>query len=93
MVAEDGQGVGCQSTGGHMKDGRPKLSSYFVHIGNHQQEPLRGRKCGRQCPCRQSAVDGSSRPGFRLQFSHAQGLPPHVLTTIGGPLVCDLPHV
>ena len=47
MIAKDWQCLSSQSTSRHMEYSRKQLPCYFVHVRNHQQQPLRGCKCCR----------------------------------------------
>ena len=43
VVAEDGQCVAGQGTGGNMEDAGQKLAGDLVHVGDHQEQALGGR--------------------------------------------------
>ena len=90
VIAEDGQGVGGDGPRGHVHDTRQQLAGHLVHVGNHQQQSLRGREGGGQRTGRQAAVDGRRGPGFRLHLPHRHALTENVLTAGGGPLIGDL---
>ena len=61
VVAEDRQGVGGDGTGGHMDHRRGQLPGDLEHVGHHQQQALRRRKCGGQGAFLQGAVEGTCR--------------------------------
>ena len=42
VVAENGQSLGGEGTGRDVEHARKQLTGNLVHIGNHQQETLRG---------------------------------------------------
>ena len=45
MIAENRKGMRRKRARGHVKDARQQFASDFVHIRNHQQQPLRGGEC------------------------------------------------
>ena len=51
MVAENGQGVGRQGTGGHMDHAGQLAAGDFIHIGDHQQQTLGSREGCSQRSC------------------------------------------
>ena len=82
VVAEDGQGVGRQRAGRHVEHAGKQLARNLVHVGNHEQEPLRGRKGGGQNATGQGSVRRAGRAGFRLKLAHLHGLSKNVLPSI-----------
>jgi hypothetical protein len=57
MIAEDRQGVRGQRAGGNVEDRGGQLPGDLEHVGDHQQQALRGREGGRQRPGLQRPVD------------------------------------
>ena len=51
VVAEDVEGVGRNSTRRNVEDGGQLLSGNLVHVGNHEQQALRGGIGGRHGAC------------------------------------------
>ena len=68
VVAEDGEGLAGEGTGGHVEDGREKFAGDLVHVRNHQEEALGGRVGGGQRASGQHAVDGAGGTCFGLHF-------------------------
>ncbi len=84
--------MGRQRTCRHVEHGREHLTCYLVHVGNHEQQPLRGGECRGQSACLQRTVHGSSRPGLALHLGDLDGLAPKVLLAVSSPLVHVLRH-
>ena len=92
VVAKDTQRVGSQSSGGNVEHTGNQLTGNLVHIGNHEQQPLRSGEGGGQRTCLQRTVNGTGRAGLRLHLLHTYGLSPQVLPAAGSPLVNVLSH-
>ena len=92
MVAEDGQGVGGQGACRHMEDAGQQLARDPVHVGDHQQQALRGRVGGGQRTTGQLAVHNARGARFGLHFTHDDRLAQHVLPAAGGHFIHDLAH-
>jgi len=92
MVAEDAQGVRSQCTCRHVEHAGQQLAGNLVHIGNHQQQALRGREGRGQGTGLQRAVHGTGGAGFRLHLLHMDSLTEDVLATFGCPLVNVFGH-
>ena len=85
VVAEDRQGVGGHRAGRHVEDRRGQFAGDLEHVGDHQQQALRGREGGRQRPGLQRAVDRAGGPGLALHFDHVGHGAEDVLASGGGP--------
>ena len=92
MIAEDVQRVAGHGTGRHVEHGGQQLAGDLVHIGDHQQQALRGGVGGGQCAGCQGAVDRTGSAGLRLHLAHLHGGAEDVLLTIGCPLVHIVCH-
>ena len=92
VVAEDVQGVGGHGTGGHMEHGGQQLTGDLVHVGDHQQQALRGGVGGGQGTGVQRAVNGTGGTGLRLHLDDFHGGAEDVLLALGGPLVHIVGH-
>ena len=92
VVTENVQGVGGHRTGGHMEHAGELLSGDLVHVGNHQQQALRGGICGGQSAGTQRAVYGAGGAGLGLHLHHLDLRAEDVLLTVGGPLVHKVGH-
>ena len=92
VVAEDRQGMRGERAGRHVhREGR-ELAGDLVHVGDHQQQALRGREGGRERARLQRAVDGAGRAPFRLHFRELGNGSPEVRLLPARPLVADLRH-
>ena len=92
MVTEDAEGVGCEGTGGYMKDTGEKFAGDLVHVRNHQQKTL---GCGvgrREGACIQAAVNSTCCTGFCLHFLHFNSAAEKILSACCGPLIHIVSH-
>ena len=92
MVAEDGQRMGGQGTGSNMEDPGEEFAGNLVHVGNHEQQTLRGGKGGGQRTSGKAAVYGACGTCFGLHFPYGHGLPHEILHALGGPLIYMFTH-
>ncbi|MPM24338.1 hypothetical protein SDC9_70820 [bioreactor metagenome] len=92
MVAEDVQRVGGNRSGGDMKHSRQKLARHLVHVGDHQQQALRGGVGGGQGTGGQGAVDGAGGACLGLHLHHLDFGAEDVFLSSGGPLVHQVCH-
>ena len=70
VVAEDRQGMGGDGAGGDVEHRRGELAGDLEHVGDHQQQALRGREGGGQRPGLQRAVHRPGGPRLALHFDH-----------------------
>ncbi|MPN24337.1 hypothetical protein SDC9_171734 [bioreactor metagenome] len=75
-----------------MKYGGKQLSGNFIHVGDHQQQTLRGRERRGQSARDQRAVHRARRAAFRLHLRDTHLLPEQVLASRGSPFVGDFGH-
>ena len=75
-----------------MEDRAGQFAGDLVHIGDHQQQTLRGGEGGGQCAGLQCAVDGAGRAAFGLHFDHRGNCSPKILPAFGRPLIRELAH-
>ena len=92
VVTEDVQRLSGHSTGGDVEHGGQLLGCDLVHIGDHQQQTLRGGVGGGQRTCAQRAVNCTGGTGFRLHLHHLDLRAEDVLQAVGGPLVHEVRH-
>jgi hypothetical protein len=64
----------------------------LVHVGNHQEQALRGGKRGAERAGLQRAMQRASRATFTLHFDHIGNRAPDVLLFFGIPLIGPLAH-
>ena len=64
----------------------------LVHVGDHQQQALRGGEGGGKRAGLQSAVDRARRAAFGLHFDYEGDCAPKILPAFGRPLVCEFTH-
>ncbi len=93
VVAENREGGGGDGPGGDMEDGRGQFPGDLVHVGDHQQEALRGGEGGGEGAGLQRAVHGAGGPAFGLQFGDGRHGAPEVGAAFGCPLVGPFAHV
>ncbi len=92
MVAEDTQRMARHGACAYVEDARQEFAGDLVHVGDHQQQPLR---CGERACQRaglQRPVHRSGGPGLRLHLLHEHGVAEKVLPALRGPLVNVLRH-
>ena len=92
VVPEDGQGMGGQGPGGDVEHPRQHLTGDLVHVGDHQQQALRGGVGGGQGAGLEGAVDRAGGAALGLHLHHLDRLAEQVLLSVGGPLVHMLRH-
>ena len=92
VVTEDVQSLRSNAASGHMEHAGQQLAGDLVHIGDHQQQALRGRVGGSQRTGCQRTVDGTGSTGLRLHLAHLDGGAEDVLLTVGCPLVHIVCH-
>ncbi len=92
VIAEDGKRVRRKRACAHMEHARQKLAGNFVHVGNHEEQALRGGERGGQRARRKGTVHGTRRAAFRLHFSNADLLAEQVGSAVGRPLIGYLGH-
>ena len=92
VVTENRERMRRQSAGGHMNHGWRQLSRDFVHIGNHQQQPLgRGERRSQRSSLKRT-MQSAGRASFTLHFYDRRYCAPDVLASFFLPLVRPLPH-
>ena len=92
LVAEDGQSVGGQGSGGHVEHAGQQFAADLVHVGDHQQQALRGREGGGQRAALEGAVDRAGSAALGLHLSDADLLAEEIDPAIGSPLIGHLRH-
>ncbi|MPM42371.1 hypothetical protein SDC9_89036 [bioreactor metagenome] len=92
VVAENVEGVGRKRPRRDVKDCRKQFSRELIHIGDHEQQALRGgigRGEGARC---QGAVNHAGGSSLRLHFHYVHRAAEDVFTAGGRPLVHVVRH-
>ena len=92
VVAEDRERMRGQGAGRDVHGGRGQLTGNLVHVGDHQQQALRGGEGGGKCAGLQCAVERASGAAFALQFFHDGQCAPDILFALRAPLIGPLGH-
>ena len=69
-----------------------QLAGQLIHIGDHQQQALRGGVGGGERTGGQRTVDGAGGAGLGLHLHHLYRLAEDILPAGGGPLVHVIRH-
>ena len=93
VVSKDRERMGRQRTSRNVHNRAGELACNFVHIGDHQQKPLRSRERGSQCSGLQRTVIGPCRSGLTLHFSDLRHGAPNILPPLRTPLVSPFTHI
>ena len=92
VVAEDVQGLGGHGTGGDVEHAGQQLAGDLVHVGDHQQQALRGGVGGGQRARVERAVDGAGGASLRLHLDDLHGVAKDIFLPLSGPLVHIVGH-
>ena len=92
MVAEDGERVRGQGAGGDMHGGRGEFTGDLEHVGDHEQEALRGGEGGSESTGLQCAVQRAGSAALALQFLHDGQCAPDIFLSLRAPLIGPLGH-
>ena len=93
VVTEDGERLGGKGAGGDVEDRAGEFARDLVHVGDHQQEPLRCREGGGERPRLQGSVQCAGRAAFALHLDHRRDGAPDIGLLFGRPLVRPFAHV
>ena len=92
VVSEDGEAVGGQGPGGDVHDGAREFAGDLEHVGDHEEQSLRGREGGAKGTRLDRAVVGGGGAGFALHLLHERDGAPDVGTLFSRPLVRPFAH-
>ena len=92
VIAEDRQRMRGQRPGGDMDDAGGELTRDLVHVGDHQQEALRGRERAGEHAALHRAVHRAGGTALGLHLDHLGHLTPDVRQARDGPFVGELGH-
>ena len=92
LVAKDGQRIRGKGARRDVHGKRQQLARDFIHIGDHQQQPLRSGERGRERPREQAPVNGARDARLGLELDDTRRVPPDVFAARRRPLVRRLRH-
>ncbi len=92
MVAEDGESLGSQRTSRYVEHAGQQLAGNLIHVGNHQQETLRGGVGGGESTGLQRAVHGTGSTGLRFHLDYLNGFAEQVFAATRSPFIDVLGH-
>ena len=92
VIAEDRQRVRRDRSSRDVHHEGGELSGDLEHVGQHQEQPLRGREGRGERPGLERAVERSGRAALALHLDHLGDDAPQVRATSGGPGVGVLAH-
>ena len=92
VIAENRKRVGGQGASRYVHGGRRQFTGDLVHVGNHQQQALRGRKRGAECTGLQRTMQCAGSAAFTLQLFYDGQCAPDILLPFRAPLIGPLGH-
>ena len=92
MVAEDVQRVSGKRARRYVHDHGQQFARDLVHIGDHEQKPLRSGISRGKRARGQRTVHRAGGAALRLHFGNAELLPPHIEPTLRRPFVGGFRH-
>ena len=92
VISENRERVRGHGTRGHVDHRGRQLPGDFVHVGDHQQKPLRGREGAAEGASLDGAVQGAGCAPFALHFDDARNTSPDVRLVFRHPLVGQFAH-
>ena len=92
VIAENRQGMSRYRARSNVKDRRRQLAGDLEHVGNHEQQALRGRKGRRQRAALQRAVHRAGGTALALHFDNLRNRAPQVRPPCRGPGIGVLAH-
>ena len=92
MIAENGQSVAGQRTGGYVEYTRQLLTGDLVQIRDHQQKTLGSRVGGGQGTCGKRTVHSACGTCLGLHLSDLHFMSENVLSPLGSPLIRSFCH-
>ena len=92
MIAENRQRVRRHRPRGDMEHRRGELPGDLEHVGNHQQQALRGRERACQCTCLKRAMNGAGGARLTLHLHNVRNRAEDVLLSGSRPGVRKLAH-
>ena len=92
VVAENRKRMAGDGARGYVKDAGKKLSGHLVHIGNHEQKPLRCRVGGRKRSGGQCAVHCAGGSRFGLKLGDSDRFAENILEPVRSPFIDIFRH-
>ena len=87
VVAENGQGLRCERPRRYVEYAGKQLPGYFVHVRNHQQQPLRSGERSGQSTSLERTVHCAGGSCLGLHLNDFDCLPKNVFTSACRPFV------
>ena len=92
VVAENRQPLRSQGPRRDVEDRGGQLPGDPVHVGDHQQQALRGGEGGGQGPALEGTVHGAGCSALGLHLDDGGDRTEDILTPVGGPLIGQFGH-
>ena len=92
MISENIERVRSYAARGNVNYAGKKFACDLIHIGDHQQQALRGSISGGQSSRLERAMNCAGGTAFRLHFNHLYWLTKEVFLSIGSPFIHILCH-
>ena len=92
MISKNRQSMSCYRSGRHMHHKWCQFTCNFIHIWNHQEQPLRRRISRCNGTGLQRPVNGTDGTGFGLHFNNFRYFAPDIFLTGSRPRIGPFPH-
>ena len=92
LVPKDRKSLSCDSTSRYVENAREQLPGNLVHIGEHEQKPLRCRKGSSQSTGLQCPVHSCNGTTLALHFFYVYNFSEYVFTLLSSPFIYKLSH-
>ena len=84
--------MGGQRAGGDVEAEWNEFPGDFIHVGDHQEQPLGSGERGTQRAGQECSVQGTGGTAFGLHFHHTGNRAPQVFHSGGRPFIGELRH-
>ena len=92
MITENGEGMGGNGAGCHVKYAGELFTCNAVQIGYHQQKALGCGEGGSQSPRHKRAMDSSCGACLGLHLCNLNGMTKNIFSSLGRPFVGTFCH-
>ena len=92
VITKDVQRLRCNGTGAHVEDRGKLLGSDLVHVGDHEEQALRGGVGARKGASAKGAVHGARSACLGLHLNDLDRSAKDILQALGCPLVDVVGH-